>query len=64
MISPAEIPAIYILAAGIILLFIGYFLGRVIQSIEDGLLLIAIRIIGGLAIAYFLLSFVFGITVV
>jgi len=60
MISPAEIPAIYLLGAGIILLLIGYFLGEIIQSIEDGLWLIAIRFAGYFVMVYLVLRSVFG----
>lgn len=62
MVIPAELPAVYILAAGITLLSMGYLMGRVIQSIEDGLLLIGIRIAGYLVIIYFFLRALFGIT--
>lgn len=62
MLTLAEIPAIYLLVAGIALLSIGYFLGEVIQSIEDGLFLMAMRFIGFLVITYLFLRVFFGLT--
>lgn len=57
-----QIPSIYLLAAGIILIIIGYALGSLIQALEDGLLLIFIRIAGFATVIYFVAETLFGIS--
>lgn len=56
-----QVTPLMLLGLGIGLLLIGYFLGEIVQSIEDGLLLLSIRLGGYLLVVYFALKIFFGI---